>query len=468
MQTNTSLIKDYIPLDFNSLSQDTLKKHPLCFDLKQWRKDSHFLFFLESIKQEYSVLLYELPIDDSPKILILPKSLLIFMEKVLEANKDLKFEFSFCNFEGEENIFYGLDYDSTNKDIFLYKKKIYFKRIENHFKLESEFWQKNQNFIIKEDDSIILGNFNLNTYRNSKIFIKTNRCDYLFSDKLLKTYFLARISTPIIKDLHLLPYFVLSSLRLEFNLLKNARVIQEVVENTLKTKIPFNLNKLNLFMALSFGVSLPFIEEKERNKIYQFLLSYKMNDCKNEFFKSCKQVFYKRKKFNCFNLCYLYLLEKINPSKEENRQLLKDYVELVYQTKSTFNLKIQSIKRIKQEHDVLVKELEKSKIPKNKKLKISAEFIHLNLPQNFTLLKTEKELYLQGQKQHNCVWTRKNRINQGLSAIYNLNYKKKDYTLEIEKKRKQFAIFELKGRYNQHPTREVLSYVRNQLKELNT
>lgn len=90
------------------------------------------------------------------------------------------------------------------------------------------------------------------------------------------------------------------------------------------------------------------------------------------------------------------------------------------------------------------------------------------MPNNFKLLKNEKELYLQGLEHKNCVYTRKYRVNQGLSAIYNLNLKEIDYTLELTKNRKnQFSIYELKERFNQIPPKEASLYVKNILKELN-
>ncbi|SQC36412.1 Uncharacterised protein [Helicobacter fennelliae] len=269
MQTNTSLIKDYIPFDFNNTNKNILKKYPI---LRKWQEDKHFSFFIESIKEEYSIFLFRtdcyIPeeFEDSSKarIYLIPNSLLYSLEKISKAL-------------------------ATNKDL---------------------------------------------------------EC-----------------------------------------------------------------------------------------------LSY------------------------CFNLYYFYLLKTIKLREEYNDEyLLKDYTELIYKTKTNINLKIQSVHRILREHDLLINKLNESKIPKNKKLKIHQSFINLKLPQNFKLLKTERELYLQGQKQHNCVYTRKEKINRGTSAIYHLDYQG-DYTLEISKRKEKFIIFELKGKHNAEPTQEILSYVREELKE---
>lgn len=331
-------------------------------------------------------------------------------------------------------------------------------------------WEKK--FVIIKDNNECV--FKINRKNNDDVTIKTtktfktNQCSYLLSDKILKTYFLSKIHTPILKDLHLLPSFVLPYLKVDFNPLKDSHTIQDFVESALNTKIPFNLNKLDVFIALSFGIFLPLFEEKEANKFYQFLLTkdYPKIEYEEVYIheQSC-DIFYKRKKFNCFNLYYFYLLKTIKLREEYNDEyLLKDYTELIYKTKTNINLKIQSVHRILREHDLLINKLNESKIPKNKKLKIHQSFINLKLPQNFKLLKTERELYLQGQKQHNCVYTRKEKINRGTSAIYHLDYQG-DYTLEISKRKEKFIIFELKGKHNAEPTQEILSYVREELKE---
>ncbi len=91
----------------------------------------------------------------------------------------------------------------------------------------------------------------------------------------------------------------------------------------------------------------------------------------------------------------------------------------------------------------------------------------MKLPKNFKLLKTERELFLQGEKQNNCVYTRKDKVNRGTSAIYDLDYQG-DYTLEITKRKEKFIIFELKGKHNAEPTEEIYSYVREELERVNS
>lgn len=128
MQTNTSLIKDYIPFDFNNTNKNILKKYPI---LRKWQEDKHFSFFIESIKEEYSIFLFRtdcyIPeeFEDSSKarIYLIPNSLLYSLEKISKAlatNKDLEcLSFSFNEIENRRILFYSLRYDTQTKDIFL-------------------------------------------------------------------------------------------------------------------------------------------------------------------------------------------------------------------------------------------------------------------------------------------------------------------------------------------------------------
>ncbi|MBX1878589.1 hypothetical protein I9P27_01195, partial [Campylobacter jejuni] len=180
---------------------------------------------------------------------------------------------------------------------------------------------------------------------------------------------------------------------------------------------------------------------------------------------------YKRKKYKIINIASFLLYHKLKPQKESYQNefleiyiLINDYIKLSYETNNLINLNINSINRITNEHNVLTIELEKKQIPKNKKLKIKEDFINLKLPEEFKLIETHKELYLHGMEQKNCVYTRRREIEDGLSAIYSLNYEGGVYTLEIFKRKNKFAIKEIKAKYNEFANKEVINFVEKSLK----
>ncbi|EMJ0666314.1 hypothetical protein V7J24_001303 [Campylobacter upsaliensis] len=484
MQTNH---KSFIPSLFENY----------CVFDKEMLKDEYLKAFLNSIDKEYCIFFKK---DDfinsfhqSLTLLISSKELLGFLENLLKTNLHLNYNLSFYKFESKgitrNTYFYILKYNPSTRDIFFYKQIIDLQRTKDKKAFEfKRKWHK-QAYILKENKIIISKN-----KTNFMNFMISKYASTLLSNPLLKEFLLSQIKTPIIKDIKRLDDASLNCLKIDFALLNEVYNIQELMEKLFKKEFAFNLNRLDIFVALSFILALNFIPAKEHNKLYQFLINKHLTSYErikkyiketfenNEAWKSSQKdlmllrgqaplalISHQRKKYQCLNLLKLFLADKFAMSlTKETIQLIEDYTRLTYMTKELINLNIKSLKRMQVEHDSLVSILNIKQIPKSKKLKIDTSFLDLKLPNNFKLLKNEKELYLQGLEHKNCVYTRKHRINQGLSAIYNLNLKEIDYTLELIKNRKnQFSIYELKEKFNQTPPKEVSLYVKNILKELN-
>ncbi|QOQ98576.1 hypothetical protein [Helicobacter winghamensis] len=463
-------------------STHSLFKDYCVFD-KYILKDEYLKAFLNSIDKEYCIFFKK---DDfinsfhqSLTLLITFKELLGFLENLLKTNLHLNYNLSFYEFESKgvtrKTYFYTLKYNPSTRDIFFYKQIIDLQRTKDKKAFEfKRIWHK-EAYILKEDKTII-----------SKIktkFIINKYANTFLSNPIFKEFFLSQIKTPIIKDIKCLDDESLNYLKIDYALLNEVHNIQELMEKLFKKEFAFNLNKLDIFVALSFILALNFIPAKEHNKLYQFLINKHLTSYER-IKKYIKETFEKmllrgqaplalishqRKKYQGLNLLKLFLVDKFAISLTQGTiQLIEDYTKLVYLTKELINLNIKSLKRMQVEHDRLVSILNIKQIPKSKKLKIDTSFLDLKLPKNFKLLKNEKELYLQGEKHKNCVYTRKHRINQGLSAIYNLNLKEIDYTLELIKNRKnQFSIYELKERFNQMPPKEIFDYVKKFLRETN-
>ncbi|EMU7148112.1 hypothetical protein ACJU71_001131 [Campylobacter upsaliensis] len=481
MQTNH---KSFIPSLFENY----------CVFDKEMLKDEYLKAFLNSIDKEYCIFFKK---DDfinsfhqSLTLLISSKELLGFLENLLKTNLHLNYNLSFYKFESKgitrNTYFYILKYNPSTRDIFFYKQIIDLQRTKDKKAFEfKRIWHK-QAYILKENKTIIS--------KNKTNFIINKYASTFLSNPIFKEFFLSQIKTPIIKDIKRLDDASLNCLKIDFALLNEVYNIQELMEKLFKKEFAFNLNRLDIFVALSFILALNFIPAKEHNKLYQFLINKHLTSYErikkyiketfenNEAWKSSQKdlmllrgqaplalISHQRKKYQCLNLLKLFLADKFAMSlTKETIQLIEDYTRLTYMTKELINLNIKSLKRMQVEHDSLVSILNIKQIPKSKKLKIDTSFLDLKLPNNFKLLKNEKELYLQGLEHKNCVYTRKHRINQGLSAIYNLNLKEIDYTLELIKNRKnQFSIYELKEKFNQTPPKEVSLYVKNILKELN-
>lgn len=418
-----------------------------CVFNKEMLKDEYLKAFLSSIDKEYCIFLKK---DDcinnfhqSLTLLITSKELVGFLEKVLKANLHLNYNLSFYEFESKgltrKTYFYTLKYNPSTRDIFFYKQIIDLQRTKDKKAFEfKRIWHK-EAYILKEDKTII-----------SKIktkFIINKYANTFLSNPIFKEFFLSQIKTPIIKDIKCLDDESLNYLKIDYALLNEVHNIQELMEKLFKKEFAFNLNKLDIFVALSFILALNFIPAKEHNKLYQFVINKHLNTYENieKIFiihENTTSISHQRKKYQCLNLLKLFLVDKFAMSQDTiPTQFIEDYTKLAYLTKEPINLNIKSLKRMQKEHDKLVSILNVKQIPKRKKLKIDTSFLNLKLPKNFKLLKNEKELYLQGLEHKNCVYTRKHRINQGLSAIYNLNLKEKAYTLELIKKSLMIRLY---------------------------
>ncbi|EAL9260443.1 hypothetical protein DYW52_08935, partial [Campylobacter coli] len=438
-------------------------------------KDENFLLFIKSIPKDYIFIIKKYGIANG--IFLTHKKTFEFAQKILEKVKDINFDFSYSEFEFNQNIFYALNFEN---------KEISFTELVFSFKINSldresfdisNIYNK-KHFIIQKDNSLI-------TFKYKKIQSKGFNLVFLLENNILKNYYfnyLEKINPYIAKDFKNIKenhsFEIYKLLRIDFNVLINCHSVQEVIEKSLNTKINFNLNKFDIHLALSFAISLNFIAKNEQNKLYKFVLEnnkliydyidFINNNFANEHFIEIK---YKRKKYKIINIASFLLYHKLKPQKESYQNefleiyiLINDYIKLSYETNNLINLNINSINRITNEHNVLTIELEKKQIPKNKKLKIKEDFINLKLPEEFKLIETHKELYLHGMEQKNCVYTRRREIEDGLSAIYSLNYEGGVYTLEIFKRKNKFAIKEIKAKYNEFANKEVINFVEKSLK----
>ncbi|EPS5641033.1 hypothetical protein ACVF4D_001684 [Campylobacter coli] len=402
------LLNGYEFLDFENTKNTTLK---------EWLKDENFLLFIKSIPKDYIFIIKKYGIANG--IFLTHKKTFEFAQKILEKVKDINFDFSYSEFEFNQNIFYALNFEN---------KEISFTELVFSFKINSldresfdisNIYNK-KHFIIQKDNSLI-------TFKYKKIQSKGFNLVFLLENNILKNYYfnyLEKINPYIAKDFKNIKenhsFEIYKLLRIDFNVLINCHSVQEVIEKSLNTKINFNLNKFDIHLALSFAISLNFIAKNEQNKLYKFVLEnnkliydyidFINNNFANEHFIEIK---YKRKKYKIINIASFLLYHKLKPQKESYQNefleiyiLINDYIKLSYETNNLINLNINSINRITNEHNVLTIELEKKQIPKNKKLKIKEDFINLKLPEEFKLIETHKELYLHGMEQKNCVYTR--------------------------------------------------------------
>ncbi|EAJ3536956.1 hypothetical protein CRG06_08315, partial [Campylobacter jejuni] len=98
------LLNGYEFLDFENTKNTTLK---------EWLKDENFLLFIKSIPKDYIFIIKKYGIANG--IFLTHKKTFEFAQKILEKVKDINFDFSYSEFEFNQNIFYALNFE--NKEI---------------------------------------------------------------------------------------------------------------------------------------------------------------------------------------------------------------------------------------------------------------------------------------------------------------------------------------------------------------
>lgn len=149
---------------------------------------------------------------------------------------------------------------------------------------------------------------------------------------------------------------------------------------------------------------------------------------------------------------------------KENRNLLRDYINMTFQLGEKININITSLTRLKYLHDAAMVKIGSKKIPKIKVAKkypksfSTASKKHISI----NLISDSVELVKEGKEMNHCVASYWKHINQGFSAIYKVYDSKTGErgTLELQmnpydKDKKSFKINQFKGIWNSNPSRTL-------------
>ena len=120
----------------------------------------------------------------------------------------------------------------------------------------------------------------------------------------------------------------------------------------------------------------------------------------------------------------------------ENRQLIRDYIRLAKDHDLPISINFKSANRLVQEHNHLARlygeqelsaELSRPLIARDTRF---AELRHI-LPYEFEWITTTGRLFEEGENQHNCVFSYRDKIRNDESTIYHWSKEDRDYTIEF-------------------------------------
>lgn len=146
-----------------------------------------------------------------------------------------------------------------------------------------------------------------------------------------------------------------------------------------------------------------------------------------------------------------------------DKQIVRDYLQMLIKEGDKINLNISSYKTLKARHDDLSEKILKKSNKKNSRLRVSKDYpkiIYIS-GVDIELIKTTKRLDHESEILHHCVHGYSSRVNSGECAIYSMVHNGQRYTLQLgkksiptlaegDKKEKDYKLklSQLKGKYN--------------------
>ena len=217
---------------------------------------------------------------------------------------------------------------------------------------------------------------------------------------------------------------------------------------------------LSMYFLYKRFLQLKFLKEKERKEIVSIALIQSMYADSLEYYSQ--------------NFKNKYHEKYINYQSSEDCELVPDIFNMLNTLKESVNFrKMLNENRAWEYHNELVKKinLKKAESIPDRKLKIHNNYERLikALCNKYELIDNEKRLYIEGQKQHNCVYSYLDYIERGECVIFSyVDSNNKRFTIEFYISDVKYFINQISGKYNSTEGTEKISDELNMiLNELN-
>jgi hypothetical protein len=222
-----------------------------------------------------------------------------------------------------------------------------------------------------------------------------------------------------------------------------------LIHKTFNYIIEHKLTSLKKMLSYEYGLPYPVIKTLKAAKVFQ-------NPDNLEQFR-IKVFFAKDYITNYSNINMEYFADW------KTYELFRDTIDMA----RTLGYKVNaawSLKRLKAEHDYFATVLTDITLTATDKLLcIGRKFLDFEEFSGYHMIKSTKELALEGKKQSHCVVSYTDKINRWESAIYHID----GYTLELVPDGKELRINQLRGYKNDSAPEELELSVRNKLAEFN-
>lgn len=198
---------------------------------------------------------------------------------------------------------------------------------------------------------------------------------------------------------------------------------------------------LSMYFLYKRFLQLKFLKEKDRKETVSIVLIQSMYADSLKYFS------------NIFKRTHKYSEKYINYQSSEDCELVPDIFNMLNTLKEPVDFrKMLNENRAWKYHNELVKKinLKKAETIPDSKLKIHNEYDMLikALCDKYELIDNEKRLYLEGQRQHNCVYSYLDYIERGECVIFSHVDNNKRFTVAFYINEGKYYINQLSGKYN--------------------
>lgn len=224
---------------------------------------------------------------------------------------------------------------------------------------------------------------------------------------------------------------------------------KDYLEKTFKLNLPKSINKLPLKQSYALCCAVKYIKPEQQQQIFSL---------KFDFDKSYNIDKRKRK-----SIAALYLKSLLSARlKEIDKSIVNDYIDFSLQQRRPVDI-LAGKRKIIALHNELAKEIIRKANGRCKIIIPDTPLKYLKLPEEFTLLATQKALTDEGNINYNCVGGYGKKIASGKCVVYSANVQGERLTIEIRcrkaKKRYKFYVSQCYKAYNQPCSEDVLAYV---------
>lgn len=248
-----------------------------------------------------------------------------------------------------------------------------------------------------------------------------------------------------------------------------------------------NFNRLGLNRGYAYMKTLPFVDEKSKNILYNAITNAEIegfsgfargNNVANLVLsrflidriiknKTGNTV---RKEENIANIINAGI-QVYHDRDEDLSQIeteIRDYVNNSIRNKVPVNLAYKSVKKIITKNvDIVLERANKSTpkviISKNSKYISLSE----NLPECFEWIRTRQRIIAEGQLMRHCVASYADKVNNDRCAIYHLYFDGKNYTIEFCINNGKYDVIQIQSKADRGAPHEVWKYVRDTIAGIN-